>query len=138
MRNLNHNRPGLKYLDNLRRELGHFAQALPVTNASQGWPTYFQPVVSSSSSYERFAAVFRILERENEANNSVNLGNPSHQLAEAFMAFESAHINDNISGGMTGRDWIDRGVASENQEYRGISTLLLLFTGNGARIPRRT
>ncbi len=135
MRNLDHSRPYLRLIDNLRRESREVGKSTTEASEATGWPTYLQPIARKGQALSYFGEVWRLINDISESDAPLDFSNAPANLRSAFTKFENASVYDECSDGLRGRDWIMRGLSSSNLQYRGICTAMLLMTGHKARLP---
>ena len=128
MANLDHHRPQLRYLDNLRRELENGGKRAELSaEPSAEWPQFLRPVVARPKAH---AALSNWMEKVSEwlddDTTPLSLSDPPHEVRRAAKAFMDAKVHDPYDPSMTGRDWFRKIAADEAPLAKALVALLSL------------
>ena len=128
MANLDHHRPQLRYLDNLRRELENGRKSAELSaEVSAEWPQFLRPVVARPKAH---AALSNWMEKVSEwlddDKTPLSLSNPPHEVRRAAKAFMDAKVHDPYDQSVTGRDWFRKIAADEAPLAKALVALLSL------------
>jgi hypothetical protein len=111
MKNLNHERPELRYKDNIRREnLKEFAHAMK-PKSIEGWPLQLQPLAQNTNALKALGSLMREIDlwigRDDE---DFSLSNPPQSFKASLNNFLEHRIDFAHSGGLTIKDWLDQEI----------------------------
>ena len=128
MANLDHHRPQLRYLDNLRRELENGGKRAEASaEPSSEWPQFLRPVVARPKAH---AALSNWMEKVSEwiddETTPLTLSNPPNEVRRAAKAFMDAKVHDPYDPSVTGRDWFRKIAADEAPLAKALVALLSL------------
>ena len=128
MANLDHHRPQLRYLDNLRRELENGGKRAELSaEPSAEWPQFLRPVVARPKAH---AALSNWMEKVSEwiddETTPLTLSNPPNEVRRAAKAFMDAKVHDPYDPSVTGRDWFRKIAADEAPLAKALVALLSL------------
>lgn len=129
VRNLNHNRPQLRLLDNLRRELGK-SQVIgddPTTDID--WPDYLRPVVSRKGAHIAFSELLEAISVWTEEAEILSFSNFPLRLQRAARSFAGARVQHPYDNQYRGRDWVADLMTSENDSAKAWGNVLAIFVG---------
>jgi hypothetical protein len=128
MSRLNHDRPELRWRDNLRRELAKTSSLQANGPQDLKWPAFIRPVAANPKA---LAALFALLESVNnwasDDSRQFSFDEPTEQVRLSFVSFAQSKVENKYDSFFTGYDWLmqaegDREIA--DQDFR---PLLLIF-----------
>lgn len=106
---LNHDRPQLRWMDNLRRELGHLPADVPERAIAHDWPPFLRPVAASPSALR---ALFDLIEAMDEwfaGTGPISLAEQPPHVSTAFDAFARSRVHHPYDPRFSGLDWLEAG-----------------------------
>jgi hypothetical protein len=128
MAHLDHHRPQLRYLDNLRREFQNAgASAVTPASSSTEWPPFLRPVAAKPKS---LSALFDWIEKVSEWFDDESipfaLSEPPPEVSRAAKAFLDTKVHDPYDPSFTGRDWFRKIASDETPLAKALVALLTL------------
>ena len=109
MARLNHDRPQLRWMDNLRRELSR-APADHRDRAVVGdWPQFLRPVAASAPALRALAELIEAMDEWFEGTGQISLAEPPPRVAAAFDVFSGSRVHHPYDPLFSGRDWLEAG-----------------------------
>lgn len=127
MRNINHTRPQLRLLDNMRRELGKIPNSPADSQGNETWPPYFRPVVSRKDAHHAFLNLLHDIEVWSADEGVISLSDFPEKLRKAAQAFAEVRVQHDYDNQYRGRNWVADLRKSENDQARAWGDLLALF-----------
>ena len=135
MRNINHNRPQLRLLNNMRRELEKVPNSAADCRADETWPPYFRPVVSRKDAHRAFSNVLHAIEFWFADEGVISFSDFPEQLRKSARAFADVRVQHDYDNQYRGRNWVADLRKSENDKARAWGELLVLFvTSEGGEL----
>ncbi|MDB5737008.1 MAG: hypothetical protein JWO65_676 [Sphingomonas bacterium] len=123
MTRINHDRPELRVLDNLRRELGRLLVADETPSVDSQWPTYLRPVAANPKALVAFVGIFEALSSWlDDKDATISISHPPGPVRSAAQRFAHVIIGSRYDPAYTGRDWlisVAREEAATSREFWG-------------------
>jgi len=128
MSRIDHNRPYLRWLDSIRKQLPNQVEYRSGIVLDASWPPCLQPVVAKPAALK---ALFHLLELidswlENETAE-ISISNPPEKLKAAYRAFARARVYNRYDSAFCGRDWLQERGASLDEDGDIRSALRAMF-----------
>jgi hypothetical protein len=130
MSRIDHNRPQLRVLDNLRRELQKAQPETDSLSVDYSWPEYLRPLAQKEKS---FAALFDLLETLSvwiDEAEALSFSQPTPQVQRACRAFAVAPVYHQYDNRFSGRDWLGSLQDHPSPDARAIGGFLSLIMDN--------
>tara|TARA_B000000460_G_scaffold163971_1_gene116338 strand:+ start:456 stop:863 length:408 start_codon:yes stop_codon:yes gene_type:complete len=127
MRNVNHTRPQLRLLDNMRRELGKIPDDPAKPKADETWPPHLRPVVLRKDAHLAFSKLFQAIDTWSDGEGTVSFSDFPEQLRNAVRAFAEVRVHHDYDNQYRGSNWVADLRKSENEEARAWGELLAFF-----------
>jgi hypothetical protein len=122
---LDHHRPQLRYLDNLRRELGKVSAGADEAGHVTDWPPFLRPVAARPKALAALFATMHAIDGWIEDDTQqLSLSNPPSPVRRATQVFGEAKVQSAYDPSYTGRDWL-ADIAGETDPLA--SALLAVF-----------
>lgn len=127
MSRINHDRPQLRFLDNLRRELGKASAFQQGQTTDFQWPAFLRPVAAKPKA---LAALFSLIGSLSawldDDNLQFALNNSPDYVKSACRSFATANVYNKYDPSYTGRDWL-ADMADGSVEHREFLEFILRF-----------
>jgi hypothetical protein len=127
MRKLNHYRPALQMLDNLRRELNKEVPIASTPIVDTSWPDYLRPVVSRRAAHVAFSELLEAINAWTEEAEVLSFSNLSPRLKNAAQLFADVRVENPYDNQYRGRDWITDLQTSDNDNANAWGNVLSIF-----------
>lgn len=127
MRNLKHERPQLRLLDNLRRELRKTLAEPASPSPELTWPEYWRPVVRGKRSQEALSELVEAIGHWTDTTAVISFSNPPLPLRQAAQAFAKVRLQNPYDPKYCGRNWIADLERSDREDARAWGALLAFF-----------
>jgi hypothetical protein len=109
MRNINHERPELRFKDNIHRESVKACNQIMKALPSEGWPIYLQPLAQNPQALKALASFMREMDLWTQNNDDIlHLSRPPENVKNCFDSFLNQRIDFSHSSGLTVKDWLDQ------------------------------
>jgi hypothetical protein len=107
MARLNHDRPQLRWMDNLRRELNRAPSDLQERIVAGDWPPFLRPVASSTPALRALAELIEAMDEWFAGAGQIALAEPPPRVAAAFDVFARSRVHHPYDPLFCGRDWLE-------------------------------
>lgn len=108
MSRLNHHRPHIRLLDNLRRELAKYPNSSPEASPDVDWPPFLRPIAANPVAMR---ALFDLIESIDkwfsEQTEKIALSNPPSYVLAAYRRFATVRVENSYDTHFSGYDWLN-------------------------------
>ncbi|MEN7537198.1 hypothetical protein [Aurantiacibacter flavus] len=127
MRNVNHTRPQLRLMDNMRRELGKIPDNPAKPKVDETWPPYLRPVVLRKDAHLALSKLFQAIDAWSDSEGPISFSDFPEQLRNAVRAFADVRVHHDYDNQYRGRNWVADLRRSENDQARAWGEFLASF-----------
>jgi len=105
LKNLKHDRPHLRFIDNLRRELGADAQDFKRIPTDYTWPDFLRPIAAEK---ESLGILFSLLETLHGwfEEDVVSFSDPPEHVRRSAAIFAKARVQHQYDNGYNVEQWV--------------------------------
>lgn len=132
MANINHARPQLKLLDNMRRELGKITADAAKPKANEDWPQYLRPVALQKNALIALSNLLRAIDLWSKGTATISFSDFPDDLKKAANDFANARLQHDYDNQYRGHNWVTKLKESKNPEERAWGVFLALFVKSGS------
>ncbi len=127
MARLNHDRPQLRWMNNLRRELKHAPTDHRDRAVAADWPPFLRPVAASAPALRALTALIGAMDEWFAGAGQIALAEPPPRVVAAFDAFARSKVHHPYDPLFRGRDWLQAGNGEpcEDGDFRHALLTLL-------------
>lgn len=109
MARLNHDRPQLRWIDNLRRELNRAPADHQGRTVAGGWPPFLRPVASSAPALRALTELVGAMDEWFAGTGQIALAEPPLRVVAALDGFARSRVYHPYDPLFCGRDWLEAG-----------------------------
>ena len=116
MRNIKHDRPELRYKDNIRREIEKAARQIKDTPQVDTWPAHIQPLAQNPKALEALASFLNELDAwVLESDLPWTPSQPPKNVKDSFAQLKTQRIVVPYSDGLKVEDWLAEPIEANTQ-----------------------
>lgn len=128
---LNHDRPQLRVLDNLRRELGRLPSIGGQPEVDPQWPAFLRPVAANPKAGRALMGVLEGLSNWLDVDAVFSMTDPPAPMRTAARGFAKTIIGSRYDPAFSGRDWLVSVSRDETVESREFWAWMLTIVDMG-------
>lgn len=137
MSRIDHNRPQLRILDILRRELQKAQPEHDSPSVDYSWPDYLRPLASRKKSLDALLNLLEALSVWFDEADTLSFSEPTPQVQRACQTFAEVRVHDNYDNRFSGRDWLASLLEHPSPDGRAIGEFLSFIMDNANPVIRR-